>query len=162
MFSAERQFPSFARRLHACFPLGVGMLDQYHVSALHCCTSSTRGRCRQPQACSSAAAALQACKLRNFRQLDCTAKRPRVVAVILSQELRQRDCTTRRRSGGVGEASNASVGAESFGHGPQSPYASHPFGGSFISGAHGRGHLCLTCSTSPFSFFWNTVADAGR
>ena len=30
------------------------------------------------------------------------------------------------------------------------------------SGAHGRGHLCLTCSTSPFSFFWNTVADAGR
>ena len=36
--SAGRHFRSLARR--PCFPLGVGMLVQYHVSALHCCISS--------------------------------------------------------------------------------------------------------------------------
>ena len=150
MVSAGRHFRSLARR--PCFPLGVGMLVQYHVSALHCCISSMRGRCRQPQACSSAAAALQACKLRNFRQLDCTAKRPRRVAAIFSRASSQRDCTTRRRPVGVGEASNASVGAESFGHRLRSPYASQPFGGSLFGSPRQRTPLSHLFNVTLFIF----------
>jgi hypothetical protein len=167
MVSAERHFRSFARR-----PL-------FHLDSA--CSSSTTSL-PFTAACEGAvvnrkpaAAALQACKLRNFHNLDCTAKRSRYVAVMTlpeaaasagtySQELRQRDCATTRRSGGVGEASNASVGAESFGHRPRSPYASQPFGGSLFGSSRQRADdiFVLPVQRHPFLFFWNTVADAGR
>ena len=122
--------------------LGPSLLHLLHARALSSAASLQ-----------AAAATLQACiKLRNFRQLDCTAKRPRRVAAIFSRASSQRDCTTRRRPVGVGEASNASVGAESFGHRLRSPYASQPFGGSLFGSPRQRTPLSHLFNVTLFIF----------